>query len=77
MKCSKCGSYVINPGSHGRGDDHPELCDVCYWRTRLIRAEQTINYIEWEMEGGTGTFPVVWRKAKMCIEEYRSKGGDK
>lgn len=34
-KCNRCGSYAINPRSHGRDkgiDLH--LCDVCYWRAR-------------------------------------------
>jgi hypothetical protein len=33
--CTRCGSYAINPASHGRtkGADL-DLCDVCYWRKR-------------------------------------------
>lgn len=31
----KCGSYAINPHSHGRLPDVDlDLCDVCYWRKR-------------------------------------------
>ena len=33
-KCARCGSYAINHHSHGRDGSGPELCDVCYWRSR-------------------------------------------
>ena len=34
-KCKICGSYAINPHSHGRKPRvDVDLCDVCYWRTR-------------------------------------------
>jgi hypothetical protein len=33
--CNRCGSFAINPHTHGRqaGEDL-DLCDVCYWRKR-------------------------------------------
>lgn len=34
MKCEQCGSPTINHKLHGRDGSDPELCDVCYWRTR-------------------------------------------
>lgn len=35
MRCSRCGSYAINPNHHGREPDIDlDLCDVCYWRKR-------------------------------------------
>ena len=33
--CTKCGSYAINPDSHGRNSNADlDLCDLCYWRKR-------------------------------------------
>ena len=34
MSCKRCGSFAINPNSHGRDDTDLDLCDVCYWRKR-------------------------------------------
>lgn len=34
MKCTRCGSYAINPNNHGRDKTDLDLCDVCYWRKR-------------------------------------------
>lgn len=42
--CKLCGSYAINPRSHGRTpgvDEH--LCDVCYWRVRAGRALEELE----------------------------------
>lgn len=34
-RCERCGSYAINPASHGRDPNVDlDLCDVCYWRKR-------------------------------------------
>jgi hypothetical protein len=38
--CTHCGSYAINPASHGRKKDADlDLCDVCYWRKRAEVSE--------------------------------------
>jgi len=34
-QCKKCGSYAVNLNMAGRDDSEPELCDVCYWRTKF------------------------------------------
>ena len=34
MKCKNCYSHAINHHCHGRDGSDPDLCDVCYWRTR-------------------------------------------
>ena len=40
MRCSKCGSYAINPQAHGRDPDKDlDLCDVCYYRVRNFSLE--------------------------------------
>ena len=34
-RCKLCSSQAINLTAHGRdGTSDPDLCDVCYWRTR-------------------------------------------
>jgi hypothetical protein len=40
MKQCKCGSYAINPDSHGRDATDLDLCDVCYWRKRANNLQQ-------------------------------------
>lgn len=35
--CTRCGSFAINPGRHGRDDSDLDLCDVCFWRRRAER----------------------------------------
>lgn len=40
MKKCKCGSFAINPGFHGRGQEDLDLCDVCYWRKRAELAQE-------------------------------------
>ena len=47
MSRCACGSFAINPQSHGRlpGVDL-DLCDVCYWRKRAevgARAEKALK----------------------------------
>lgn len=39
MKQCACGSYAINPASHGRDGTRLDLCDVCFYRDRLAAAE--------------------------------------
>ena len=44
MKQCKCGSYAINPHSHGRQNGVDlDLCDVCYWRTRANSAQAKVD----------------------------------
>lgn len=33
VRC-ECGSFAINPHTHGRDGKDTHLCDVCYWRKR-------------------------------------------
>lgn len=35
--CRICGSFAINHKLHGRDGSDPDLCDVCYWRTRAMK----------------------------------------
>ena len=44
-KCTKCDSYAINPGMHGRGKKDIDLCDVCYWRKRAESAIEASRYL--------------------------------
>lgn len=46
-QCKRCGSYAINHHAHGRDGSDPDLCDVCYWRSR---AEQ-LNAVPVEARG--------------------------
>ena len=47
MSCSRCGSWAINHGHHGRDGSDPELCDVCYWRKRTeAKDAELAGYIE-------------------------------
>ena len=40
-QCKHCGSFAINPGHHGRREGVDlDLCDVCYWRSRMERIEK-------------------------------------
>jgi hypothetical protein len=45
-QCRDCGSWAINHHAHGRDGSDPDLCDVCYWRTRYDKlkgaARQTL-----------------------------------
>ena len=36
--CEECGSYAINAPLH-RPAENMNLCDVCYWKDRALRAE--------------------------------------
>lgn len=38
-KCKRCYSYAVNHHCHGRDGSDPDLCDVCYWRTRAELAK--------------------------------------
>ena len=33
--CRTCHSYAINPHMHWRDGTEPELCDVCFWRSKV------------------------------------------
>jgi hypothetical protein len=44
-KCKRCGSYAIIHHRHGRDGSSPELCDVCFWRTRSELATATLKTI--------------------------------
>ena len=39
----KCGSYAINHNAHGRDGSDPDLCDVCYWRSRAEAMRESPN----------------------------------
>ena len=39
MTCTRCGSGAINLRLHGRDGTRPDLCEVCYWRTRAERLQ--------------------------------------
>lgn len=43
--CAICGSHAINHHCHGRDGSDPELCDVCYWRTRAKAYKEALD--EW------------------------------
>lgn len=43
--CAVCGSHAINHHCHGRDGSDPELCDVCYWRTRAKVHKEALD--EW------------------------------
>ena len=42
-RCSRCGSYAINPHLHGRDEKDLDLCDVCYWRKRYDEAVEKLR----------------------------------
>lgn len=42
-QCRVCGSFAINHNLHGRDGTDPYLCDVCYWRKRVMKWIVTIE----------------------------------
>ena len=46
MKSCKCGSYAINHHCHGRDGTHPDLCDVCFWRSKSDELQERIKRLE-------------------------------
>jgi hypothetical protein len=44
-KCKRCYSCAINHHCHGRDGSEPELCDVCFWRSRAELATATLKTI--------------------------------
>ena len=50
--CKLCGSYAINPHSHGRDPKADvNLCDVCYWRVRAARAQEELEALRASIDG--------------------------
>lgn len=49
-ECKQCGSRAINMHLHGRKEgEHPDLCDVCYWRFKMAQIKQELaKYIRSE-----------------------------
>jgi hypothetical protein len=44
MNCKICKSYAINMHLHGRvPGEHPDLCDVCYWREQVKILRGNVN----------------------------------
>jgi len=65
--CISCGSYAINPGQRGRGADNAELCDICYWRARVVRLEEFVKKTEVAFDD---IGAVNWsRRARRALEE--------
>ena len=44
-QCKICGSGAINLRSNGRDGSDPELCDVCYWKTRAEKYADALSLI--------------------------------
>jgi hypothetical protein len=49
-KCTRCGSYAINPHMHGRDDLGLDLCDVCYRRKRVEISKSVIGTLLEELK---------------------------
>lgn len=48
-KCTKCSSYAINPGKHGRTGEGVDLCDICYWKELYSSSLLSIEKMEQEI----------------------------
>lgn len=44
-QCKNCRSYAINLDKHGRDGSEPDLCDVCYWRTKAEALKATVERV--------------------------------
>lgn len=66
-QCSRCSSWAVNPGWHGRGKDRLDLCDVCYWRAKH---EELCEAVAWGRE--TSRFD-PWRA---LVRVYELHGED-
>lgn len=70
MRQCKCGSYAINPHSHGRAPETDlDLCDVCYWRKRaddyFLQAKELQKQVS-EYEKSLGLIANTGMDAKQC-----------
>ena len=41
--CRECGSPEINHNLHSRDGSEPELCDVCFWRSKALKYKHIIQ----------------------------------
>jgi len=75
MTCTRCGSFAINPQSHGRDPRIDlDLCDVCYWRKRAEAAKQLVEALQ-EIREQLEQHQ-LFARYDMSIEELDAEGGD-
>ena len=43
LQCKNCQSHAINHSSHGRDGRDLDLCDVCYWKTRVEITDRSVS----------------------------------
>lgn len=75
-KCTRCGSYAVNPGRSGRDESSDlDLCDVCYWRKRAEQAVANEREACAAMVQGWDT--AMTDKLATAIRDRGARGGEK
>ena len=75
MNRCKCGSYAINPNLFPRTGKYLELCDVCYFKTRLEEVEQRLAEVGVKLPRWIPVSDGLPDKGQKVIAFYRNRAG--
>jgi len=65
--CTRCGSYAINPDSHGRNSSADlDLCDLCYWRKRA-----DVRGLDFHCETALTQARMAWKHCALLAGDFR------